>query len=140
MEYKKFGDTYVLRVAIGEDIKEQLMVLAEEQSISFATITGIGACDEVEISIFYPERKEYERKTICEELELVSLMGNISLNEKRPHVHVHATFSNGYDTLYAGHLDRGVVCATAELFIQTKAEELHRKPCDKTGLMILDLS
>lgn len=139
MEYKRFDNTYVLRCEIGEDLKEKITELAKKEDIRFATVTGIGACDDVELSIFYPDKKSYNHHQLKEELELVSLMGNISQREEEIHVHLHASFSNGFDKVYAGHLDRAIVCATAEIFIETKEDTLKRKQCEKTGLWVLDL-
>ena len=43
MEYRKFGDTYVLRLDQGEEVMESLRRFAEAEQISLASVQGIGA-------------------------------------------------------------------------------------------------
>lgn len=48
MEYRKFGDTYVLRLSPDEEILACLTRLAEEEHIALAEVSGIGALKEAD--------------------------------------------------------------------------------------------
>ena len=52
MEYRKFDDTYVVRLNKGEEVIESLKDLCKNENIELAEITGLGASNLVEIGVF----------------------------------------------------------------------------------------
>ena len=42
MEYRKFGDTYIVRMDPGEEILTQLKVFAEQEGVKLASVTALG--------------------------------------------------------------------------------------------------
>ena len=139
MVYQVDGNTIVLVLEQGEDIIEAVTDLAREQNGKFGTVSGIGACDDVELNFYNLETKTYEKKEIKEPLELISLLGNISHIDEKPFAHLHATFgTNQYETL-SGHLTKAVVSATAEIVITMTILDINRKHNADIGLNLLDL-
>lgn len=139
MVYQVDGNTIVLVLEQGEDIVEAVTDLAREQNGKFGTVSGIGACDDVELNFYNLETKTYEKKEIKEPLELISLLGNISHIDEKPFAHLHATFgTNQYETL-SGHLTKTVVSATAEIVITMTNLDINRKHNADIGLNLLDL-
>ncbi|AQM40591.1 MULTISPECIES: PPC domain-containing DNA-binding protein [Staphylococcus] len=139
MVYQVDGNTIVLVLEQGEDIIEAVTDLAREQNGKFGTVSGIGACDDVELNFYNLETKTYEKKEIKEPLELISLLGNISHIDEKPFAHLHATFgTNQYETL-SGHLTKAVVSATAEIVITMTNLDINRKHNADIGLNLLDL-
>ncbi|AVL76592.1 MULTISPECIES: PPC domain-containing DNA-binding protein [Staphylococcus] len=139
MVYQVDGNTIVLVLEQGEDIVEAVTDLAREQNGKFGTVSGIGACDDVELNFYNLETKTYEKKEIKEPLELISLLGNISHIDEKPFAHLHATFgTNQYETL-SGHLTKAVVSATAEIVITMTNLDINRKHNADIGLNLLDL-
>ncbi|WP_268222086.1 PPC domain-containing DNA-binding protein [Staphylococcus ureilyticus] len=139
MVYQVDGNTIVLVLEQGEDIIEAVTDLAREQNGKFGTVSGIGACDDVELNFYNLETKTYEKKEIKEPLELISLLGNISHIDEKPFAHLHATFgTNQYETL-SGHLTKAVVSATAEIVITMINLDINRKHNADIGLNLLDL-
>ena len=139
MVYQVDGNTIVLVLEQGEDIIEAVTDLAREQNGKFGTVSGIGACDDVELNFYNLETKTYEKKEIKEPLELISLLGNISNIDEKPFAHLHATFgTNQYETL-SGHLTKAVVSATAEIVITMTNLDINRKHNADIGLNLLDL-
>ena len=59
MEYRKFGDTYVLRLSPEEEILACLTRLAEEEHIALAEVSGIGALKELTVCVFDTVEKVY---------------------------------------------------------------------------------
>ena len=59
MEYRKFGDTYVLRLSPDEEILACLTRLAEEEHIALAEVSGIGALKELTVCVFDTVEKVY---------------------------------------------------------------------------------
>lgn len=139
MVYQVDGNTIVLVLEQGEDIVEAITDIAREQNGKFGTVSGIGACDDVELNFYNLETKTYEKKEIKEPLELISLLGNISHIDEKPFAHLHATFgTNQYETL-SGHLTKAVVSATAEIVITMTNLDINRKHNADIGLNLLDL-
>ncbi|HLR20187.1 MAG TPA: PPC domain-containing DNA-binding protein [Staphylococcus sp.] len=139
MIYQVDGKTIVLVLEKGEDIVESVTDIAREQGGKFGTVSGIGACADVELNFYNIETKTYEKKSFKEPLELISLLGNISHIDDKPFAHLHATFgTNEYVTL-SGHLTRAVVSATAEIVINMTNLDINRKHNENIGLNLLDL-
>lgn len=139
MIYQVDGKTIVLVLEQGEDIVSAVTDIAKEQGGKFGTVSGIGACASSELNFYNLETKTYEKKTIDEPLELISLMGNISHIDEKPFAHLHATFgTNQYETL-SGHLTKAVVSATAEIIITMTNLDINRKHNETIGLNLLDL-
>ncbi|MBO3065955.1 PPC domain-containing DNA-binding protein [Staphylococcus shinii] len=139
MIYQVDGKTIVLVLEQGEDIVSAVTDIATEQGGQFGTVSGIGACSSAELNFYNLDTKTYEKKTIDEPLELISLMGNISHIDEKPFAHLHATFgTNQYETL-SGHLTKAVVSATAEIVITMTTLDINRKHNETIGLNLLDL-
>ena len=79
MEYRKFGDTYVLRLDQGEEVMESLRRFAEAEQISLASVQGIGA-----LSAFDLKAHHYEG---C--YEITSLLGTIDTMDGQFYCHLH---------------------------------------------------
>lgn len=140
MNYKVDGQTIILVLEQGEDIVEQVTAIAQKQNGKFGTVSGIGACQGVELNFYNLETQTYEKRAVKEPLELISLLGNISHVDDKPFAHLHATFgTNQYQTL-SGHLTKAIVSATAEIVITMTEVDINRKHNSKIGLNLLDLS
>ncbi|MBU7218625.1 PPC domain-containing DNA-binding protein [Staphylococcus gallinarum] len=139
MVYQEDNNTIVLVLEQGEDIVEAVTDIARDKNGKFGTVSGIGACSEVELNFYNLETKTYEKKLIQEHLELTSLLGNISHIDDQPFAHLHATFgTNKYET-YSGHLSKATVSATAEIVITMTNLDINRKFNDEIGLNLLNL-
>ena len=137
MDYKEIGDTIILRADPGEDIVASIAQVCSECEVKLGTIMGIGACDDVEIGIYLVDEQRYDRVTLKEELELTSLLGNVSTMNREQYIHLHATFGNEKMEVKGGHLDRAIVSGTAEIFINIIAKTtggLDREKSPETGI------
>ena len=52
MEYRKCGDTYVVRMDKGEEILEQVKALALAENIQLATVQALGAVNDFTVGVF----------------------------------------------------------------------------------------
>jgi len=119
MEYRKFGETYYIRLDRGDEIVSSILGICKAEHIESAIYSGIGGCSEAQIQTFCPETKEFETRVFAGMLELVSLMGNvISDDEGELCQHAHACFAykDGDEHLVAaGHIKSITVLYTAEI-------------------------
>lgn len=138
MEYKRFDQHIVARLDIGEEIVSSVMNIAKEENIKLASVSAIGAVDDVTIGVFKPSEKKYYSNNFKDDFELLSLQGNISTMNQEPYVHLHITIGNEKGEALGGHLNEAYISATCELFISIIDGEVDRKVDDATGLNIFD--
>ena len=137
MDYRKFGTTYVIRLDPGEEIIEKVLWLAAVEDIKLATVTGLGAVDNVTLGLFSPDTKQFKANMFHADFEIVSLTGTITTQKGRPYTHLHMAVGDLAGRCYGGHLNRAVVSATAELVIQTIPGQVDRQPNPQIGLNLM---
>ena len=140
MDYRKYGDTFYIRMDKGDEIIENIIKICEKEEISSATFSGIGGCSKAEIQTFVPNSGTFMTNTVCGMLELVSLTGNVIKGEdKKIYHHTHAVFSykdGERHTIAAGHIKSITVLYTAEIELRpVKDGVIGRRfdPVTKTG-------
>lgn len=139
MQYQKTADSYVVRLATGEEIVGAVTRFARDMRIDTGAVTGIGSVNNVVLGYFDMATKEYLKKTIEPDTEIVSLAGNIALKEGQAFPHLHVTLGTRDFQAFAGHLFEGRVAATCELVIRHLPGIVQRKKDDATGLFLLDV-
>lgn len=118
MDYKKFGNKYILRLEQGEEVVTKLKEFCKEQNIKLGWIKGIGAVNEVKVGIFKVDEKVYYTKELRGDYEITSLLGNISTMDGEVYLHLHINLSDDEYKTYGGHLDSAIISATGELVIE----------------------
>ncbi len=139
MEYKKIDNTIALRVYKGEDVIEQIKNLAAKENINAGTITGLGAGSSIEVGIYDTVEKKYKTKIYEGILEITSLIGNLSVKDNEPYLHMHINFSDEENKVYGGHLVKCVIALTAEIFINVLDGVMQRKLDNELGGYMLNL-
>lgn len=127
MQYKKFGDTYMVRIDLNEDIIESLKRLCEEASIRVGRVEAIGAANRAVLGVYDLTKKEYYPEEINEFAEITSLNGNITAMEGKPYIHLHATLADQRHNLHGGHVLEMRVGATCEMFVTVLDGEVTRQ-------------
>ncbi|MBR5730501.1 MAG: DNA-binding protein, partial [Firmicutes bacterium] len=119
MEYRRFGDTYVVRLQRGEEILTKLMELCRSENIRLAHIEGLGAAGKVTVGCYNVEEKHYYKSQYeGGTFEITSLTGNVSEMNGEPYLHVHMSFAGEDGIGHGGHLNEAVIAATAEIFVR----------------------
>ena len=113
MEYRKYDQTYYVRMDRGDEIIDSLLRLCREEKLKSAVFSGIGGCREAQIQTFIPQTGTFETQTLSGMLELVSLNGNIVCDDEGElYHHTHALFSfkeNGVHGTAGGHIKSVIV-------------------------------
>ena len=138
MDYRRFGNTVVLRLDPGEEILTSLAKLAEQEQIILAEVTGLGALNELEICVYDVAAKQYYTNTYAEALELLSLSGTITRMEGKPYLHVHASAGDSTGKAVGGHLKKAVISATGEILVRIIDGQVSRKFNETIGLNLFD--
>ncbi len=131
--------THVLVFEKGDEVVEQLLVFAEEEQVTAASFTAIGAFSDVTLGFFERERKEYKRIPLTEQVEVLTLAGDIALKDGKPQVHAHVVVGKADGTAWGGHLLEGHVWPTLELVLVASQAELQRRLDEETGLPLINI-
>ena len=128
---------HVLVFEKGDEVVEQLRAFAKQEQLAAATFTGIGAFSDVTLGFFERERKDYKRIALSEQVELLTLAGDIALKDGGPQVHAHVVVGKADGTAWGGHLLAGDVWPTLELVLVESPAELQRRVDEETGLPLI---
>ena len=134
MQYKKFGDTYLVRIDLDEEIMRELMCFCEKEQIGLARVEAIGATDRAVIGVYDLKKKEYYPEEINEFMEITSLNGNITTVDGKPYIHLHATLADQRHAVHGGHVLEMRVGATCEMFITVPEGEVSRTKDEALGI------
>ena len=134
MEYRKFGNKIVVRMDKGEEILEQLKVLATKENIKLASITALGAVNDVTVGVFKTQEKKYESNHFQGDFEIVSLTGTINTMNHEFYCHLHMSVGDQEGKVYGGHLNKAIVSATCEMVVTLIDGEVDRTYDEAIGL------
>lgn len=134
MKYKKFNNTYVVRIEKDEEVINKITELCNKENIKLGSITGIGATDKLTIGLFDTTSKKYHKTTLTGPMEITSLMGNISTKDGETYLHLHINVCNSDMHVYGGHLNECYISATCELHIIKIDGEVDRYFDESIGL------
>ena len=138
MDYRRFDNKIVLRLKKGEKIIGSLEKLANEANISAAHFQGIGAVNELKIGLMKPGDDDYTWDIYKEDLEITSLLGNITIFEDKPVIHTHITCANENSKVIGGHLGEATCSFTAEIFIDIIDTKLEKETDPELGIQIIE--
>ncbi|TDX53322.1 PPC domain-containing DNA-binding protein [Orenia marismortui] len=131
----RVSNLYQGRLERGDDLLEKITEIINNAGIKLGRITAIGAVEKAKLSFYNQNRKVYEEDEINKPLEIVSLLGNISLKDNEIMIHAHIALGDEDGRLYGGHLTTGTRVFACEFIIEEfEGEEVERKYDEKTGL------
>jgi predicted DNA-binding protein with PD1-like motif len=132
--------TFALVFGKDEPVKEALLQFASEKRLLSAHLSAIGAFSEVTLGYFDRASKSYKEIPVHEQVEVLSLTGNISLKDGKPQLHAHIVVGKSDGTAHGGHFLKGKVWPTLEVIVSESPGYLRRVQDEETGLALLDLA
>jgi predicted DNA-binding protein with PD1-like motif len=130
---------YVLVFDKGDETMQGLLTFAKEHHLTAGHFTAIGAFSDVTLGYFDRDRKAYKKIPVAEQVEVLSLIGDIALNDGEPKVHAHVVVGRSDGTVRGGHLLEGHVWPTLEVTLEQSAKHLQRESDRETGLALIRL-
>ena len=137
MEYRKFGDTYIVRMDPGEEILTQLKVFAEQEGVKLASVTALGAVKDFTVGVFDTGAKVYKSNRFQGVHEIVSLVGTINTMNDAFYCHLHMCAADQEGHAFGGHLNEAVISATCELVVTCLPGRTDRVFSDEVGLNLI---
>lgn len=132
--------TFVLVFDTGDEVFSGLTEFAGEHGLDAASFTAIGAFGAAMLGYFDMEEKEYRKIPVHEQVEVLSLVGNIARKEDgEPQVHAHVVLGRSDGTTRGGHLLEGRVRPTLEVVLTETPGHLKRRTDETTGLPLINI-
>ncbi len=123
----------------GDEVIAALTEFAKQNRIEGASFYGIGALQQATVAYWNWDTKEYEHIEVAEQLEVLSISGSIARSGDDVKIHAHAVLGRRYGAAIGGHLLRGRVRPTLEVFLVDHGPRLTRRKDEATGLWLLDV-
>ncbi len=118
--------TYVLVFSPGDEVRSGLTEFARKYQVGAAHYTAVGDVVSGKVG-FYDYQKKLFKVIPIDTAEVVSFTGNITLYNKEPVAHTHASFSMSDGSVRGGHLLELVVGPTLEVFVIVEPSTINKK-------------
>jgi predicted DNA-binding protein with PD1-like motif len=123
----------------GDELVQGLTDWATEHQVAATSFTGIGAFGEATLGFYDLDRQEYLKIPVEEQVELLVLAGDITLDGQGGwKVHAHAVCGRRDGSTVGGHVLRAVVRPTLELVVTQTPTHLQRRHDKASGLALID--
>jgi uncharacterized protein len=131
--------SHVLVFNRGDEVMQGLSGFTAANDIGAAHFTALGAFSEASLAFFNLETKEYDEIPVGEQVEVLNITGNLSRFQGEPRVHAHAVLGRPDGSTIGGHLLRGIVQPTLEMFVTVLPDTLERQEDAETDLPLIAL-
>lgn len=132
--------TYVLILETGEEVVSQIQRFAKENNLNASRFTAIGAFSSATLGYFEWTQKDYEKIAVNEQTEVLSLIGDIALQDGEAKIHAHVVLGKRDGSAHGGHLLEAYVRPTLEVTLTESPGYLKRTLDAESGLALIDLT
>jgi predicted DNA-binding protein with PD1-like motif len=130
--------TFMLVLSSGDEASGCLSSFARDHQLHASHFTAIGAFSSAVVGYFDWEKKDYQKIAIDEQVEVLSLIGDVSLGNGEPKIHAHVVLGKSDGTAHGGHLLSGNVRPTLEVVLTESPAYLRRRYDPESGLALID--
>jgi uncharacterized protein len=132
--------TFILVFETGDELAKGLLEFADQEKLSAASFKAVGALSSLRLGWFSWESKKYEPSvTLDEQVELLSLIGDVALKDGKPVVHAHAVIGMKDGTAHGGHLLEAHIRPTCEVILTESPIHLQKQIDPQSGLALIRL-
>jgi len=124
----------------GEEAFSALSRFVNEEKISAASLTVIGAFERATVGWFDIASKSYRKIEVNEQCEVLSAIGDVAIGDDgKSSLHVHIVLGLADGSTRGGHLMAGTVRPTLEVILTEAPSTLRRKKRADLGIALIDL-
>jgi predicted DNA-binding protein with PD1-like motif len=140
MLYKKLGSGFVLRLEQGDDILNTLREFANAHRLRACFFEGIGSLYKAVLGHYdFKDTKTYKYETFDEDLEILTLSGNVSTMNEKALPHAHVTLGRRDFSVIGGHLEEDSLANMVEVQMNKLPGKLLKAKDEDVGLNLLQL-
>ena len=130
--------TYALIFDTDDEVMSGLLDFSRREKIGGARFTAIGAFRDVTLGYFEWEKKEYKKIPVHEQVEVLSLIGDVALDDgDRPKLHAHVVVGRSDGSTRGGHLIEAHVRPTLEVILTESPAHLQKQHDEESGLALI---
>ncbi|MGD1055525.1 MAG: DUF296 domain-containing protein [Nitrososphaerales archaeon] len=129
-----FGVSKIYNLKPGTNLTDGLLAVAKGEKIKTAKVEAIGGVKQLRLAYYNSSARKYEEHEYDEFLEVTSLIGNITLKDKEPFLHLHGTFGRRDMNVIGGHVISGTVFPLLEVVFTPTANWALRRLDERMGL------
>ena len=129
--------TYAVVLHTGDEAVAKLGKFIRDNEVEAASLTAIGAFQRAQLGYFEWQSKEYKKIAVEEQVEVLSLLGDVAVAEEGPTLHVHAVLGKADGSVIGGHLLEGHVRPTLEVILIQPPSYLRKRRDPATGLALI---
>ena len=138
MDYRRFGDTILVRIDRGEEILEEMKKVALAENVKLAEVSALGAVNDFTVGVFNTAEKKYYANHFEGPFAITSLTGTISTMNGEYYAHLHMSAGNDRGEVFGGHLNRALISATCEMVIRVLDGTVDRRFSEEVGLNLFE--
>lgn len=112
----------------------------KDRRIIAAEFRAIGAFERLTYGFFDLKTKSYEKTMLDEQVEVMSLIGNVARHAGEQKIHAHVVIGKRDGTSHGGHFFEGTVRPTLEMFLNEIPFAIERTLDQSTNLPLIDLN
>jgi hypothetical protein len=131
--------TYAVVLDTGDEVIAELGKFVRDQEVEAASLTAIGAFSCSVIGYFEWETKQYKKIPVEEQVEVLSLLGDVAVGDQGPTLHLHAVLGKADGSVVGGHLIEAYVRPTLEVILIQPPSYLRKRKDPETGLALIDI-
>src|SRR5437762_13957358 len=114
----KIPRTFALVFDKGDEVTVNLLQFAKENQLKASYFTALGSFSNATLGFFERARKDYKRIEIEEQVEVMSLFGNLAQDESgQRKLHAHVVIGKPDGSAHGVHMLKADVCPTLDLFL-----------------------
>jgi hypothetical protein len=132
--------TYAVVLDTGDEVIGELGKFVREQEVEAASLTAIGAFSRAVLGYFEWETKRYKKIPVGEQVEVLSLLGDVAVGDQGPTLHLHAVLGKADGSVVGGHLIEAYVRPTLEVILIQPPSYLRKRKDPETGLALIDIA
>ncbi len=143
MQIKLVKDTpeekvYVVIFHKGDEALSGLTDFAMQHAVQDAHFSAIGAVSGATLAWLDASKKIYHRIAVSEQVEVLSLIGDVATFNGKPVVHMHAVLGRSSGSTVGGHVFELNANPTLEVFVTVNRTPLKKRPDDASGMKLID--
>ena len=131
--------TWALVFDTGDEVIGPLTQFATLHQLAAARFTAIGAFSQATLGYFDWQKKDYARIPIGEQVEVLSLVGDVALDGGQPKIHAHVVVGKRDGSAHGGHLLDARVRPTLEVMLVESPARLSRVFDPVSGLALIEI-
>jgi uncharacterized protein len=130
--------TYSIIFYKGDEALSGLTDFAIAHKVADAHFTAIGAASSATLAWLDLPAKIYRRIPVTQQVEVLSLVGDIALFNGKPVIHMHTVLGKPDGSTIGGHVFELHVDPTLEVFLTMNSVPLKKKSDQASGMKLID--